>query len=503
VTARRHAVGLDYGTESVRAIVVDWESGEVRAEEIERYPHGVVTERLPGSDRPLPPDFALQHAGDYLDGAVAVLRRAVAKVPAAQIAAVGVDFTACTMLPVRRDGTPLMFDGELAARPHAWVKLWKHHGARVEAERVNEIARQRQEAFLPYYGGAISSEWMLPKCMETARADREIYDAAALFVDAGDWIVQQMTGVFSRSACSAGYKGLWSAELGFPSRAFLSALGGSIDELPGKWLTEVAAPGTIAGEITAEFASRSGLRRGTPVSVASIDAHSGVAGTGVGRPGTMVAILGTSACHMVLSEKQVLFPGVAGVVKDGILPGYYGYESGQAAVGDLLTWFARDLVGGMAADPFSALAADAARLPAGATGLLALDWWNGNRSVLMDSGLTGMMMGWTLRARPAHTYRALVESLALGTRVIVDAHQAAGIAVDAIRVCGGLAEDPFILRTFCDVLGLPVEVAASRQAVALGAAILGAAAASGGQAGHDRAAQSDPGARRGCKIDLR
>lgn len=481
----RIALGLDFGTESVRVVAVDCASGGDVAQAVAPYARGVITETLPGSRKRLPPDFALQHPRDYLDASTAALRKVLKHIAAADVAGIGVDFTACTMLPVRRDGTPLMEANAFADNPHAWVKLWKHHAAQPEADRINEVARARSEPFLRYYSGTIFSEWMLPKCWEIARHAPEVYAAADLMIDAGDWLVLQMTGVACRNACAAGYKGTWNAELGFPSKDFLAALDPVLRDLDAKWLQNIVAPGTRAGGVTEAFAARSGLRAGTPVSAATIDAHSGVAGMGVAREGVMSIIMGTSSCHMVLSRELKLFEGYAGVVKDGILPGFHGYESGQSAVGDIFAWFAREVLRAPAKDPFSAVSAKAAALRPGASGLLALDWMNGCRSVLMNGNLSGLVLGLTLATRPEEMYRALVEATAFGTRVIVDSYRDNGIPVDALVVCGGLAQDPLILQIYADVTGLPVSVAASSQAVALGAAIFGAVAAGRAGGGHD------------------
>ncbi|MEK6543459.1 MAG: ribulokinase [Elusimicrobiota bacterium] len=470
---RRFALGLDFGTESVRALVVACADGKEAAQAVVRYPHSVIATSLPGSKKPLPADFALQDPRDYIDSSIKAIRQVLKRVKAADVVGIGVDFTACTILPVHRDGTPLMMEKGFRGDPHAWVKLWKHHAAQPEADRVNELARQRGEKFLQYYSGSISSEWMLPKCWEIAKKSPQVYAAAELIVDAGDWLVQQMTGTFCRNSCAAGYKGLWNAELGFPSEEFLTALDPALAGLRDKWLQNIVAPGELAGRVSEAFAQKSGLVTGTPVSAATIDAHSGVAGMGVAGEGPMSIIMGTSSCHMVLSKELRFFEGFAGAVKDGIIPGFYGYESGQPAVGDIFGWFAQ----GFLKMPFARLSKKAAALKPGAGGVLALDWMNGNRSVLMDSDLTGMLMGLTLRTKPEQVYRALIEATAFGTRMIVELYQKGGVLIDELVVCGGLVKDPLIMQVYADVTGLPVKVAASSQAVALGAAIFGALAA--------------------------
>ncbi len=474
----KYALGLDYGTESVRALVVDCEKGTEAAVAVQSYKHGVISARLPDSNTDLPLDFALQHPQDYLDSGLAVIAAVLKEIPAREIIGIGVDFTACTILPIKRDGTPLMMLDQFRVNPHAWVKLWKHHAAQPQADAISSLARSRDEAFLKYYGGVISSEWMLPKSWEIAKQASDVYRAADLIIDAGDWLVFQLTGAFTRNACAAGYKGFWNAELGFPSREFLTALDPAIANVTDKWLQNIVAPGRRAGAISEKFAALSGLKAGTPVSAATIDAHSGVPGMGVCREGAASIIMGTSSCHMLLSRKLHFFEGYAGVTKDGIVPGFYGYESGQSAVGDIFGWFAKSVVQPAAGvDAFATLSRRAAELRAGESGLVALDWMNGNRSILMDADLSGMIVGLTLDSKPEEIYRALIEGTAFGTRIILSAYQSAGIPVTELAVCGGLTKDPLIMQIYADVLRLPVKVAASSQAVALGSCILGALAA--------------------------
>ncbi len=319
---------------------------------------------------------------------------------------------------------------------------------------------------------------MLPKCLEILRQAPSAYERAELIVDAGDWIVQQLTGTWTRNSCAAGYKGFWSEELGFPSQDFLRALDPGLSGLSDKWLKNIIAPGELAGKISDAFAKKSGLIAGTPVSAATIDAHSGVAGMGVFHEGSISIIMGTSSCHMVLSSELKIFEGYGGVVKDGILPGFYGYESGQAAVGDLLAWYNKDLV----SRSFEEMDRLASALKPGEAGIVALDWQNGNRSVLMNPHLSGMFMGLTLQTRPEQIYRACVEATAMGTRKIIESYTKNGIPIHEIVVCGGLVKQDWILQIYSDVCGLPLKVASSSQAVALGAAIFGALAAEGGVA---------------------
>ncbi len=472
----RYALGLDFGTESVRALAIDCRTGDEVSEAVESYQHGVVTKYLPVSNELLPPDFALQHPQDYIDSSLKTIDKVLKNIPADEIIGIGVDFTACTILPIKNDGTPIMQLDSYKNNPHAWVKLWKHHAAQPEADKINEIANKRKEPFLKYYSGLISSEWMLPKSWEIAKMAPDVYEATDIIIDAGDWIVYQITDKFCRNACAAGYKGLWNSEMGFPSKNFLNSLDPKIENLDDKWLKNIVYPGQCVGGVSELFASLSGLKPGTPVSAATIDAHSGVPGMGVSGEGPICIIMGTSSCHLALSKKLLFFDGYAGVVKDGIIPGFYGYESGQSAVGDIFAWFARDFLK-PDGNPFLELSKKASLLKPGGSGLLALDWMNGNRSVLMNAHLTGSIFGLMLDSKPEEVYRALIEGTAFGTRVILETHQKAGIPVEELVVCGGLVKDPLILQTYADVTGLPFKVAASNQAVALGAAMFGAVAA--------------------------
>lgn len=488
----RYALGLDFGTESVRVLAVDCETGNEISEAVESYEHGVITKNLPGSNEPLPHDFALQHPQDYIDSSLTAISTVLKDIPAEEIIGIGVDFTACTILPIKNDGTPLIQLDQYKNNPHAWVKLWKHHAAQPEADKINEKAHERNEPFLKYYSGLISSEWMLPKSWEIANRAPDVYEATDFIIDGGDWLVYQITGEFCRNACVAGYKGLWNAEMGFPSKDFLFALDPKIKNLDDKWLKNIVYPGQCVEGVSESFAAKSGLKPGTPVSAATIDAHSGVPGMGVSGEGPICIIMGTSSCHMVLSKQLHFFEGYAGVVKDGIIPGFYGYESGQSAVGDIFAWFARDFLK-PDGDPFLEISKRAASLKPGESGLVALDWMNGNRSVLMNAHLTGSIVGLMLDSKPEEVYRALIEGTAFGTRIILEAHQEAGIPIEELVVCGGLVKDPLIIQTYADVTGLPFKVAASNQAVALGAAMFGAVAAgpdNGGYASFEEAIAS-------------
>jgi L-ribulokinase len=474
------SLGLDFGTESVRALLVDL-TGREHASAVVKYPHGQILDRLPGSGEKLPPDFALQHPQDWLDSAAKAARAALrtAKASPAAVIGIGVDFTSCTMLPALADGTPLCQTSKFARNKYAWPKLWKHHGAKTQTDRINALARKRKEKWLSRYGGTIGLEWFFPKLLETLECAPAVYAATEVWLEAGDWFVWQLVGgpavELPRSTCQAGYKGMWSKEDGFPSREFLKALHPKLanvvaEKMPGWFL----APGERAGGLTAAMAAKFGLTEGTPVSAAIIDAHAGVPGAGAAEAGTLVMVMGTSSCHMLNSATYRAVPGVAGIVADGILPGFVGYETGQAAVGDAFDWLRRTL--GHA--DFTALTAQAAALPPGAEGVLCLDWFNGCRTPLMDGGLTGAFTGLKLAHGPAHLYRALLEASAFGLRWIVDLLRERGVPVKRFVATGGLPHhNPLLVQIYADVLGETIEVHPSKHGPALGAAILGALAA--------------------------
>ena len=484
----RYVLGLDFGTESGRVMLVDVETGEEAAWTVVDYPHGVLDRQLPNGAL-LESESALQDPQDYLtvldEGVSATLHKASAK--AEDVVGIGVSFTACTVLPTRRNGEPLCIEPEFCDNPHAWVKLWKHHAAQPQAERINQAARSRSEPFLTLYGGGYSSEWMFSKVLETLEKAPEVYAAAERYLEAGDWLIWQLTGRESRSECAAGYKGMWRKGEGYPGPDFFAALHPGFRDVVAEKIEAPLTPlGEAAGELTAEVAERLGLRAGVPVAAFVIDAHAGAPACGLLGPGRMAMIMGTSNCHMLLSESERQVPGVAGLVQDGILPGFWGYEAGQPAVGDLFAWFFRAGIPAQLAEeaaergvtPADLLTDQAARLRPGESGLVALDWWNGCRSILMDAELSGVLVGATLATRPAEVYRALVEAAAFGTRKIVEAFEANGAPVREIVACGGLAErSPFVVQTFANVCGRPIRLPRSFQASGLGAAIHAAVAA--------------------------
>ena len=414
----KYSIGVDFGTLSGRAVLVDTTTGEEVAVAVHDYSHGVMDEKLPDGT-PLGVDWALQHPQDYLDvfrvTIPAVMK--MASVVPEQIAGLGIDFTACTMLPVTADGTPLCFMDEFKSRPNAWVKLWKHHAAQDEANRLNAIAAERGEKFLSRYGGKISSEWLIPKIWQTLNEDPGVYDAADRFIEAADWVVWQLTGVETRNTCTAGYKAIWHKHDGYPAGDFFKALHPAMENLVDEKLSRNLLPvGTRAGVISSAASKLTGLKEGTAVAVANVDAHVSIPAVGITSSGKMLAIIGTSTCHMLLGKTEKEVPGMCGVVEDGIIEGFFGYEAGQSCVGDHFQWFVENCTpaeyraeaDARGIDLHALLTEKAVRLRPGESGLIALDWWNGNRSVLVDVDLTGMIVGMSLTTRPEEIYLSLI-----------------------------------------------------------------------------------------------
>jgi L-ribulokinase len=486
LTATAYAIGVDFGTESGRALLLDLADGREAAVSEVRYAHGVIDRALPGAGEELPPDWALQDPDDW----VAVVEAAIpavldeAGVAGEEVIGLGVDFTSCTVLPANADGVPLCTLPQWRSRPHAWPKLWKHHSAQPIADRLNEVAEARGEGFLARYGGKLSSEWYFPKLIELWLSDREVYDAAAAFIEATDWIVWHLTGYERRQACTAGYKACWSARDGLPPTAFFEAAYPGFSRPAEKLGTAFSPLGTLAGRLRPEIAARVGLPEAVAVAVGNVDSFVSVPGAGVDEPGTFLMVVGTSICDLVVDPDEIRLPGITGVVEDGILPGLYGYEAGQVAVGDMLAWFVDELAADAGGDPYGALERAAAAIAPGATGLVALDWWNGNRSILADADLTGVICGLTLQTTPEQIYRALLESIAFGNRQIIENFTEHELALGEIVACGGIAEkSPLLMQMIADTSGRPVRVPASTQIPARGAALFGAVAAGPATAG--------------------
>lgn len=492
----KYSIGVDYGTLSGRALIVNVETGEELASSVLDYPHAVMSEKLPCGKK-LGVDWALQHPQDYLDVLYKTIPDVLAQsgVAAEDVIGIGLDFTACTILPAKKDGTPLCFLPEYECEPHAYVKLWKHHAAQAHANKLNEIAEKRNEPWLKNYGGKISSEWAIPKIWQVLDEAPEIYAAADTFIEAADWVVWQLCGKENRNSCCAGYKEMWNKKTGYPSKDFFKALDPGLENVVDDKLSRDISPmGSKAGGLTAEMAEKLGLKEGTAIAQAIIDAHVFVPAVGIAQAGKMLAIMGTSTCHMLLGNEEKQVKGMCGVVEDGILPGFFGYEAGQSCVGDHFAWFIDNCLPasyyeqakekGMNIHKF--LREKAEKYKPGESGLVALDWWNGNRSCLVDVDLTGMILGMTLLTKPEEIYRALIEATAYGTRMIIETFREYGVEVNEFYAAGGIAKkDPMTMQIYADVIGLPVKIAGSDQGGALGSAIFGCVAAGKANGGYD------------------
>jgi len=490
----KFVIGIDFGTESGRVVVARVRDGEEMAAAVVPYPDGVLDEKLPGAAR-LEPDSALQNPRDYYLGLEKGVPRALkeAGVKAEDVIAVGTDFTSCTLLATTQDGTPLCFLPKYRREPLAWAILWKHHAAQPEADRITEIGRERNEEFIRIYGGKYSYESFFAKVLQVLNDSPELYEAADRFIEATDWIVWQLTGEEKRNSSTAGYKAMWVKGVGFPSRDFFRAVHPRLENvIQEKVGTEFYPLGTRAGGLTAYWAGAMGLREGTPVSVGVADGHVAIPATTVTKPGSLSMVMGTSFVQMLMGTERRIVEGICGVVEDGIVPGFWGYEAGQYAGGDMFAWFFDHAVPASLKSqarklnlPFTALLDKrAGALRPGESGLMALDWWNGNRSVLVDADLTGLLLGATLATPPEAVFRTLMEAAAFGTRQIIEAFEAQSLHTRDVVACGGLpAKNKLLMQIFADVMGREIMVAKRPQTCsALGAAIH-AAAAAGRQAG--------------------
>jgi L-ribulokinase len=493
----KYSIGVDFGTESGRAVLVDVSNGREVATAVYPYSNAVIDESLPDGGPRLEPDWALQDPQDYIRTFKSTIPTVLKEsgVDPADVIGIGIDFTACTMLPVKADGTPLCDLPVYRSRPHAWVKLWKHHAAQPEADLINAVARKMGEDWLDRYGGKISSEWFFAKTLQIVNEDPEIYNAADRLIEAADWVVWQLTGEETRNSCTAGYKAIWSKREGFPRPEYFAALNPRMEKvIDEKMTTKIIPIGQRAGGLSAQAASWTGLKDGTAVAIANVDAHVAVPAATVTEPGRMVMIMGTSTCDMVLGTEEHIVPGMCGYVEDGIIPGYFGYEAGQSCVGDHFAWFVENCVPAAyeqeakdrGLDIHQLLEEKAKALRVGESGLLALDWWNGNRSVLVDVDLTGLLIGATLATKPEEIYRALIEATAYGKRIIIETFQKNGVPIHELVACGGLPEkNKLLMQIYADVIGLPIRISASKQTPALGSAMFGAVAAGKSLGGYD------------------
>lgn len=494
---KKYTIGLDYGTLSGRGVIVSCEDGTVTASAVKEYSHKVIDRVLPESGEELPFAWALQYPSDYTEVLETVIPEMMKSsgLDPEDIIGIGIDFTACTMLPVDEHAVPLCEKEEFKGHRNAYVKLWKHHGAQAYADRINDYLREKDLADLPRFGGKVSPELMLPKVLETLNEDPEVYEAADEILEAGDWLTRILTKSRKRSCSMAGYKVWWNERDGYPDSEFFAGidkrLGSFVkDKLPGP----VVGVGESVGTLSEEWALRLGLKAGIPVAPAIIDSHAGVPGSGVARKEQAMLVLGTSSVMVGLSEKPCSGDGVLGGVRDGVVPGYYALESGLACVGDLFGWFADHLAGGeyekeakeTGIDIHTLLCQKASKAEPGKSGLMALDWWNGNKTPFVDGSLRGSLVGLSLNTKPEEIYRALIEATAYGTRRILELYEEHGLRVEEIICSGGISiKNPFLMQIYADVLGKRLKVAGSEQAAALGSAIYAALSAGGEKGGYD------------------
>ena len=484
---KKYVMGVDFGTLSARCILVDLESGNEISEAVMNYPHAVIDEALPSGEK-LPPSFALQHPKDYLDALSFTSHEAIKKagILPEEVIGIGIDFTACTLLPIDEEGTPLCMTEEFKDEKHAYVKLWKHHAAQDEANEITDLAKERGEAWISTYGGRISSEWMLPKILEVLRKCPKVYEKTYRFIEAADWLSLMLTGNETHSAAFAGYKSLWNAKTGYPSNDYYKALDKGLDGIVGtKISTNVLTMESIAGTLDARGAAITGLCEGTTVALPMLDAHAAMPALNIVDSGDLMLIIGTSACHILNAAEEKTVEGICGYVKDGVIPGLYTYEAGQSGVGDIFDWHVKNCIPekyeiearekGIGVHKLLRELAKAQK--PGESGLIALDWWNGNRNILGDASLSGMLVGATLRTKPEDIYRALIEATAFGLRVIVEQYEKYGIEIKNVVAAGGIAKkDEMLMQIYADVLKRDIAVASTSQAGALGSAIYAAVA---------------------------
>jgi len=492
----KYSIGLDYGTNSVRSIIVDVADGIEVATHVWEYAHGdhgVILSR--------DPNLARQHPADYVAGAEITIKEALAKARAAapefspsDVIGIGVDTTGSTPIPVDETGRPLAFQEQFADEPAAMAWLWKDHTSVAEAEEITALAAEMRPQYLAKCGGAYSSEWYFSKALHCLRTSPKVFAAAYMWVECADWIPAMLTGTTAPDAltvcvCAAGHKAMYNDDWGgYPDAEFLAKLDPKLAEIRDRLPQRAYAIDTAVGGLTDEWAERTGLPEGIPVAVGAFDAHLGAVASGI-RPGTLAQIIGTSSCDMMVAPADKPLPdipGLCGIVRGSILPGFYGLEAGQSAVGDIYNWFVNYIApGGPGAGSHDALTVEAAKIPPGASGLLALDWNNGNRTVLVDQRLTGLLLGQTLYTTPAEIYRALIEATAFGALTIINRFEEFGVAVERVVNCGGIAEkNPLVMQIYADVTGREMQISRSGQTCALGAALAGAVVAGTEQGGH-------------------
>lgn len=493
----KYTIGLDYGTLSGRGILVRCSDGKVMAAAVKAYTHGVMDRFLPDGRTELPDAWCLEYPHDYLEVLEEVVSRIVRESGVAKedIIGIGIDFTSCTVLPIDENAKPLCELPKYAADRNAYAKLWKHHGAQKQADRINALLEKQGLAGNPRFGGKVSPELLIPKVLETLEESPEVYHRAAEILEAGDWLTRILTDSHKRSCSMAGYKAWWNEKDGYAEKDFLKQLHPELERFAEEKASgQVCALGEAIGYLNETWAQKLGLSAGIAVAPAIIDSHAGVPGSGVSNDRQMMMVVGTSSVMVGLSKQPYSEKGVCGAVKDAIVPGYYALESGLASVGDLFGWFVKHCVPAEYAkeaqdkgvDIHTLLCEKAQMLTPGQSGVMALDWWNGNKTPFVDGNLTGVLLGLTLNTRPEEIYRALIEATAFGTKRIVELYEKSGLIIDEIIASGGIAmKNKMLMQIYADVLGKPLKIAASDQAAALGSAIYAALSAGEESGGYD------------------
>ena len=483
--ANQYTIGLDYGTNSVRALIVNVANGAEVGTAVWTYSHGTQGVILSRD-----PNLARQHPADYvtgaeitIKGALAAAKKSVKGFKPEQVIGIGVDTTGSTPLPVDASGQPLVFNKKFAKNPAAMAWLWKDHTGVAEAAEITALAKKIRPQFLAKCGGTYSSEWFFSKILKCLRTAPEVFNAAHSWIELSDFVPAELTGTlapdkFIAGVCAAGHKAMWNARWGgYPDAEFLSQLDPKLGELRSRLPKRVHSIDRAVGGLTEAWAKKTGLRAGIPVAVGAFDAHLGGVGCGV-QPGTLVKIIGTSTCDIAISSNNQSLadvPGLCGIVDGSVLPGYFGLEAGQSAVGDIFNWWVNYIQPHGEKLSHKALDAEAMKLQPGESGLLALDWNNGNRTILVDQRLTGLLVGQTLYTTPAEVYRALIEATAFGALTIINRFEEYGVKISQVVNCGGIAEKSAItMQIYADVTGRPMKVSRSAQTCALGSAIAAA-----------------------------
>jgi L-ribulokinase len=493
-----YTIGLDYGTNSVRCVIVDVENGNEPGTAVYGYETGQEGIIIDPNDH----NLARQNPADYIKGVEVTVKEAIAQAKKtdssfdeAQIIGIGVDTTGSTPLPVDKEGTPLAMLDEFKDNPSAHAWLWKDHTGHAEAAEITELAKNEHPEYLAKCGGIYSSEWFFSKILHCLRTDPKVFEAAYSWVECCDYITAALTGTekpetIKRSRCAAGHKAMFNDNWdGLPAKKFLTKLEPKLGDLRDRLYEKSLPADQIAGYLTKDWAQKLGIPAGIPVAVSAFDAHLGAVGAGVAK-GKLVKIIGTSTCDVMVGEKTPDFPdipGLCGIVDGSVLPGYYGLEAGQSAVGDIFNWFINYIQpGGKENGSHEALTQKAANLKPGQSGLLALDWNNGNRTILVDQRLTGLLMGQTLHTKPEEIYRALIEATAFGALTIINRFEEYGVKINEVVNCGGIAEkNPLLMQIYADITNREMKIARSAQTCALGSAIAAAVVAGKKAGGYD------------------